>query len=186
MTRKSPPAELPPYPEAWLRERGYIPRKDGAWGVWQRGTCFSPGQMEWFTPPGPIYEGTGMFGVVELETGEWLDDLHLHSAYLAKMQPILRRPLFPSRAAALEHAVRRIERTLTSQVIGYTGPDGVWHTPVWEVPRGRAERVIDWACAIAGIEPIPIPERPPARPPPSRKPPVRFADAGPLFALPEG
>lgn len=151
------------YNEAWVwsdpGQRGLPRNAKGQYGAYVGGNQFALAQGECHQLTGQWASIEALFAVIKLETGEWLADTDATSQR------------YSDRGAALAAAAQRVARKVTAGVIGDC-VGGRWWPPMVPMGRAQAEAIIEWACAIAGIQPIPIPDRhamapsPPAPPPP--------------------
>ena len=114
---------------------GYPKSARGEYGQWQHGRCFSTYQMEWHQLTGVYADGDTQFGVIELESGEWLSDLFVDGQRHPDRQTAL--------AAAASDCIRRVTKRAESWLAGpISGPR-------FDVVQANA--VIAWAAGIAGI-----------------------------------
>lgn len=116
--------------------RSPLVRHDGEVARLQDGRCFRPDQCEWHKLIGPHAGIDAQFGIVRLQGGEWLDDIHEWRDS--------RRHL--TRAGALRRAVargiRRIRRLARIPVQSALSPH--------RVHREHAEAQIAWLLGEAG------------------------------------
>lgn len=148
MVRRNQSEALIPAPHPG---EGRFPRTaEGEFGAHQDGECFDWSQGEGFVLEGEGEHHAASMSIVPLEDGSWLAGRNL---LLARRHP--------DRAAALRDEAERVANIVTIYVIGCQAGDNWLDAPgSLQMDRGAGEAVIAWACGVAGIPPIPIPERP--------------------------
>lgn len=124
--------------------RGYPRSAKGEYAQWQDGRCFSSSQMEWHSASHHWFASVdSQFGIIELETGEWLADGWIFSER------------YPDRQAALKAAAEKCIQRVT--VAAQPFANGRVYSPLVRIEFANA--VIQWAANEAGI-PAPLIDAP--------------------------
>jgi hypothetical protein len=118
--------------------RGYPRSTKGEYGSWQNGSCFTPWQAEWHKLEGRYASIHAQFGIVELEDGTWLSDLHVWDER------------HPTRADALWAAGERVIHRAIQGAKPYTNGSFTFSP---RMTLGEANAIIAWASGEIGEEP---------------------------------